>query len=113
MHQFHAGYILDIIAKEISSYERNKDKHDSDVLKMKGLLKHLSAFDVVFPNHIALQTDYNDLNPVLATLNNIITRGLPTKAPILLEEEIAKILDITTLDNSKKYKKFHCKRFCN
>lgn len=102
MHQFHAGYILDIIAKEISSYERNKDKHDSDVLKMKGLLKHLSAFDVVFPNHIALQTDYNDLNPVLATLNNIITRGLPTKAPILLEEEIAKILDITTLDNSKK-----------
>lgn len=102
MHQFHAGYILDIIAEKISSFERNKDKYDSNVLKMKGLLKHVSAFDVEFPSHITKQKDYNNYNPVIATINNIITRGLPTRAPILIEEEISKILNVTTKDTSKQ-----------
>lgn len=102
MHQFHTGYILDIIAEKISSFERNKDKYDSNVLKMKGLLKHVSAFDVEFPSHITKQKDYNNYNPVLATINNIITRGLPTRAPILIEEEISKILNVTTKDTPKQ-----------
>lgn len=100
--QFKASYILDVIANQILTFENSKeDKYDVDILKMRGLLKQLSAFDVdaeCFNNPF----EYKDLNPVLSTVNNIITRGLPTKAPVNIEQELATALGVTQRNEEKK-----------
>lgn len=90
---FKAGYIVDSIAKIISDYKSNLSRTTlPDQVKLNeinGLLQHVASFDVEFPyKH---DPDYKKLNPVLATLNNIITRGLPTRAPILLENLFSQI----------------------
>ena len=82
--QFKAGYIVDSIAKIITDLAP-KEKLD----EINGLLQYVSSFDVeFFHTHSA---DFKILNPVLATLNNIITRGLPTKAPVIIEETFVSI----------------------
>jgi len=91
--QFKAGYIADSIAKVINDFKTKLNKNQPDDLvkldQINGLLQYVSSFDVEFPyNH---NPDFKKLNPVLATINNIITRGLPTKAPICLEEKFAEI----------------------
>src|SRR5690606_38824447 len=86
--QFKAAYILDSIGKIISDFRDGLDKNDKDdhtkADQLNGLLRHVSSFDVHFPHKHKL--NFESLNPVLATLNNIITRGLPTRAPVCLEE---------------------------
>ena len=100
--QFKASYILDVIANKILTFEHSKeDKFDVDILKMRGLLKQLSAFNVegeCFTN----QFEYKNLNPILSTVSNIITRGLPTKAPINIEQELATVIGITQRNSSKE-----------
>lgn len=64
--QFHAGYYLDCF----------KNKRDEFSL--------LSDFEVLAPFDIGASV-YEDVNPILAVLNNIITRGLPTKASPFIE----------------------------
>jgi len=91
--QYKAGYIVDSIGQIIndfkSSLNKRKPAEQQQLDQINGLLQHISAFDVEFPyKH---NPDYNKLNPVLATLNNIITRGLPTSAPLLLEKLFSKI----------------------
>jgi len=85
--QFKAGYIVDTIAKVVTDFKATLDNHKPDDQKqlnqINGLLQHVSSFDVEFPEEY--NPDFAEINPVLATLNNIITRGLPTRAPILLE----------------------------
>lgn len=102
MKQFKASYILDVIANQILTFENSKeDKYDVDILKIRGLLKQLSAFDVdgeCFKN----QFDYKNLNPILSTVNNIITRGLPTKAPVNIEQELATVIGVTQRNSNKK-----------
>ena len=91
--QFKAGYIVDSIAKVITDFKATLDKHvpgdQSQLDLINGLLQHASSFDVEFSHKH--NPDFKKLNPVLATLNNIITRGLPTRAPILLENLFTKI----------------------
>jgi ATP-dependent DNA helicase RecQ len=83
--QFFAGYILDSIAQEYSESDK-KDLAES-------LYHSLSCFDV--KSNIPL--DYNsNADSKLAVLANIISRGLPTKAPILLENTFADIFHIST-----------------
>src|SRR6188768_4234592 len=91
--QFKAGYIVDTIAKVVTDFKATLDKHkpadQTQLDQINGLLQHASSFDVEFAHkHIP---DFKKLNPVLATLNNIITRGLPTRAPILLETLFSEI----------------------
>lgn len=91
--QFKAGYIVDSIAAEVNKFRfsLDKDKPD-DRLKLdqiNGLLHSASSFDVAFPYEH--KPDFKNLNPVLATLHNIITRGLPTRAPVLLEKLFSEI----------------------
>lgn len=85
--QFKAGYIIDAIAKVLTDFKASLNKHTpADHKKLdqiNGLLQHASSFDVEFPYDYNL--DFTKLNPVLATLNNIITRGLLTRAPVILE----------------------------
>ncbi|MBK8735888.1 MAG: hypothetical protein IPL98_08305 [Saprospiraceae bacterium] len=68
--QFHAGYYLDCFKKE-------RDE-----------LSLLSDFEVSAPFDIGASV-YEDVNPILAVLNNIITRGLPTKASPFIETKFA------------------------
>ena len=105
--QFKCSYILDVIANQISTFEglkieeAQKENHNCEVLKIRGLLKQLAAFNV--DGECFNKTfEYKNLNPILSTVNNIITRGLPTKAPVYIEEELATVIGITQRDNEKK-----------
>lgn len=93
MKQFKAGYIVDAISNLITDNFRSlnyfNEKENDEINKVKGLLQNLSAFDVQIP--YTHKIDYNDIHPVLATINNIITRGIPTKAPIVIEEVFTEI----------------------
>lgn len=86
--QFKTGYIVDGIAKVITDFKAKLDKQkpaDQEQLdQINGLLQYVSSFDVKFP--YIHSPNFNKLPPVLATINNIITRGLPTKAPLFLEK---------------------------
>lgn len=77
--QFHAAYQLDAVCKALKSVDKNK--HD-------GLHKNISDFEVQTPFDIGASI-YEDVHPILAVLNNIITRGLPTKASPFLESAFA------------------------
>lgn len=68
--QFHAGYYLDCVKKQ-------RDE-----------LSLLSNFEVSAPFDIGACV-YEDVNPILAVLNNIIIRGLPTKASPFIESNFA------------------------
>jgi ATP-dependent DNA helicase RecQ len=91
--QFKASYIVDSIANIITSYKSTLDKHNPNeqiqLDQINGLLQHISSFDVDFSHRHT--PDFKKLNPVLATLNNIIARGLPTRAPIILEKLFSEI----------------------
>lgn len=75
--QFHAAYQLDAV--------RNVILNQGDKEKIVGLYKNLSDFEIQTPFDIGASI-YEDVNPVLAVLNNIVTRGLPTKASPYIEE---------------------------
>jgi ATP-dependent DNA helicase RecQ len=93
MKQFKAGYIVDAISNSITDNFKSlnyfNEKENDDINKIKGLLQSLSAFDVQFP--YTHKIDYENIHPVLAAINNIITRGLPTKAPLIIEEKFVEI----------------------
>jgi len=99
MNQFKASYISDAISHVIIKEFKNKslfntdDKDNDGLNKVKGLINHLSSFDVDFK--FKYKINYNKIHPVLAVLNNIICRGLPTKAPVFLEEKFVEIGLIT------------------
>ena len=86
--QFKAGYISDSIERIIREYKVSLDwhipSHQNELNQIKGILQYVSSFDVNFPDKH--NPDYKNIHPVLATINNIISRGLPTRAPILIEE---------------------------
>lgn len=89
-----AGYILDTIGDIITKFKKRLDKDNNHHYKelagkINGLLQLVSSFDVTYPYQFKL--DYTQLNPALATLNNIITRGLPTKAPVIMDEVFVKL----------------------
>lgn len=77
--QFHAAYQLDTVCKALKSVDKNK---------LDGLHKNISDFEVQTPFDIGASI-YEDVHPILAVLNNIITRGLPTKASPFLESAFA------------------------
>lgn len=93
MKQFKAGYIVDAISNLITdnfkSFNYFNENENDDINKVKGLLQNLSSFDVQFPHTHTI--DFNNIHPVLATVNNIITRGLPTKSPLIIENKFVEI----------------------
>lgn len=82
--QFFAGYILDSVAEE---YARSDIREE-----IEGLLKSLSVFDV--KSNKSLE-NANDSDPRIAVLANIVSRGLPTIAPILVENIFSDIFDVS------------------
>lgn len=72
--QFHAAYRLDAIQQ----LERNSNS-------LRWTLD--SSFEVLAPFDIGASV-YDDIDPILAVLSNIITRGLPTKCSPYIEEQL-------------------------
>lgn len=112
MNHFHAGYIADAINKIITKKKEDlglemndagkKDLAQRELNQLNGLLQHISSFDVEFPLGYEHQLNFDTLNPILATINNIISRGLPTRVPILVEETFESIgLSKRTDDNGE------------
>ncbi|WP_133557358.1 DEAD/DEAH box helicase [Algoriphagus boseongensis] len=80
--QFQAGYVLDIVRDQV------KDSYLAEQLKF------ISHFEVAAPFDLGASV-YEDIHPILAVLNNIITRGVPTKPSILVEEVFSKCFGLT------------------
>ncbi|MDE7351424.1 MAG: recombinase RecQ, partial [Muribaculaceae bacterium] len=79
--QFFAGYKSDVL-EEIPDL---------------GVCKEDCAFEVLAPFDIGASV-YDDINPILAVLNNIIVRGLPTKVSPFIEQQLADIYPALHLD---------------
>ncbi len=89
--QLRAGYILDAVNEIIDRQKKQyqKSKNATALGKINGLLQYVSAFDVKFPYE--QEADYNNSPSTLAVINNIISRGLPTKAPLNVEKAMKDI----------------------
>ncbi|TQD38986.1 DEAD/DEAH box helicase [Haloflavibacter putidus] len=70
--QFAAAYELDCIR---NSRRKSKEQYNNQ----------LSHFEVAAPFDLGASV-YEDVEPILAVLNNIITRGLPTRSSLFIEE---------------------------
>ena len=77
--QFFASYQLDAIRNLAQNAEEETQR------KIQGLYRMLSAFEVAAPFDIGASI-YDDVDPILAVLNNMVTRGLPTKTSPTIEE---------------------------
>lgn len=80
--QFHAAFRLDAIEeldKQNNLYDWNK----------------LSAFEVLAPFDFGASV-YDDIDPILAVLSNIITRGLPTKCSPSIEDKLNEAFNFST-----------------
>ena len=77
--QFFAGYILDEVEECLAGNETRTE-----------LLSGLMRFEVLAPFDIGASI-YEDVHPVLAVLNNIVTRGLPAKASPFIQETVAAV----------------------
>lgn len=80
--QFFAGYKSDVL-DEMLDY---------------GISKKECAFEVLAPFDIGASV-YDDVPPVLAVLNNIVVRGLPTKASPYIEQKLAELWPTIHLDD--------------
>lgn len=74
--QFFGAYRLDAI-----------EQADQNMTNSKDYWRIQSAFEVLAPFDIGASI-YEDIDPILAVLNNIITRGLPTKCSPYIEEQL-------------------------
>ncbi|WP_194977017.1 DEAD/DEAH box helicase [Aquiflexum lacus] len=86
--QFQAGYLLDGINETLKTLNKSKE--------IKGLLKHLSCFD--------LETDCNissNSNESFASvIHNIIVRGIPTRPSIFIENKFLELFQKFQCDDS-------------
>lgn len=80
--QFHAAYQLDGV---------NTLRKQLDEKKQEGInsfYQQLCSFELAAPFDIGASI-YKDVHPILAVLNNMVTRGLPTKASPYIEEQFS------------------------
>jgi len=61
---------------------------------MDGNRDYATAFEILAPFDIGASI-HDDVDPILAVVSNIISRGLPTKASPYLEDAISRIFDLT------------------
>ena len=88
MTQLQAGYILDGINDSLKSLNKPKE--------VKGLLRHLSCFD--------LETDCdissNSSDSFASVIHNLIVRGIPTRPSIFIENKFLETFQKFQIDNS-------------
>lgn len=89
--QFHSSYQLDCVADNIT-----KEGAGS-------IVESLNVFDTSTPFDIGASV-YDDIHPIIAVLNNIVTRGLPTKASPFVESIFQKVFNYS--EEFEKYGTF-------
>lgn len=90
--QFHGAYQLDgveALRKQLDETKQNK---------INEFYNKLTCFETSTPFDIGASV-YDDVHPILAVLNNIVTRGLPTKASPFIEEQFEKAFGFTKREN--------------
>lgn len=80
-----AGYILDFLSEIFTSKEQKNN--------VFSLLKELSNFSLEFENQTII--DNLRTEKIALVVENIISRGTPTKASVFIEEEFRKIFNLT------------------
>ncbi len=73
--QFFAGYVSDAVSDILANSDYSEQAEE--------LMASLSTFDVRSDKSLEQK---EDIDPVLAVMANLISRGLPTKAPLEIEE---------------------------
>lgn len=86
--QFQAGYLLDSINETLKNYGKPKE--------VKGLLKHLSCFDLETDCNISS----NSSDSFVAVIHNLIVRGIPTRPSIFIENKFLEAFQKFKIDNS-------------
>lgn len=86
--QFQAGYILDGINDTLKILDKSKE--------VKGLLKHLSCFDVETSCNISS----NSSDSFASVIHNLIVRGIPTRPSIFIENKFLEAFQKFKIDNS-------------
>ncbi len=89
MTQLQAGYILDCVKETLETNYKPTE--------VQGLLTQLSYFDIDV-NSTAEHKDNSNSEQILSVAHNIISRGLPTKPTLWLENKILKAFDLTQQD---------------
>jgi len=89
MTQLQAGYILDCV-KDILETKYT-------ATEVKGLLTQLSYFDIEV-NSTVSQNDNSEFIQTLSVAHNIISRGLPTRPTLWLENQILESFGLTLQD---------------
>jgi superfamily II DNA helicase RecQ len=82
--QFHSAFELDMVRNH-----RLKAEIDFE--------GNLRSFEVAAPFDLGASV-YDDVQPILAVLNNIVCRGLPTKSSVYIEDEFQNAFDLTQRD---------------
>lgn len=89
MTQLQAGYILDCVKETLEKkYEPTE---------VQGLLRQLSYFDIDVNSTTEIK-DNSNFEQILSVAHNIISRGLPTRPTLWLENKILKFFDLTEQD---------------
>ncbi|KAA6335142.1 ATP-dependent DNA helicase RecQ [termite gut metagenome] len=86
--QFQAGYVLDGVNDALKDYAKS--------MEVKGLLKHLSCFDIETDNSIFSNSE----NPFVAVIHNLISKGIPTRPSIFIENKFLEAFKKIEIDNS-------------
>lgn len=89
MLQLQSGYYLDAINKYVN--------RSNDSSHYKNILRSLSYFDL--SSNIDLNA--NDADPLISVMSNIISRGLPTKPSIYIEEVFSEVFGKTKKTKTK------------
>lgn len=86
--QFQAGYLLDSINETLKNYGKPKE--------VKGLLKHLSCFDLETDCNISS----NSSDSFVSVIHNLIVRGIPTRPSIFIENKFLDTFQKFQIDDS-------------
>jgi len=87
--QYQAGYILEAVRDQLFNYAKSQNQE----IALNGLLKSISTFNVATSLNFELPAS---VPSILAVALNILTRGLPTLPSVILEEQFAEWLQLTS-----------------
>lgn len=86
--QFQAGYLLDSISESLKNFGKPKE--------FKGLLKHLSCFDLETNCNISSKSS----DSFTSIIHNLIVRGIPTRPSIFIENKFLNSFKKFQIDDS-------------
>lgn len=84
--QFHASFELDCMKNNRVEFSKTNSE------EFKRIINNLTRYETSTPFDIGASV-YDDVDSILAVLNNIVTRGLPTKASPFIEDTFEKLFD--------------------